>query len=180
MLKRDYYFILVILYFILSFVALEFAIIGFICLLYPVLTFYFKGSKKWCKTYCPRKSIFVNLTSKFNIGLKAPRSLVGLKARKVVFNYFLINLFIVLMSTFMVANGNMIPMLTTRFLIVFKLFEVSPLLRFTSNPAIIHLSYRLLSMILTTFIIGVGYSILFKPRSWCAVCPITTIVSTKK
>jgi polyferredoxin len=42
-------------------------------------------------------------------------------------------------------------------------------------PWLTHLSYRFYSMMLTTTLIGLVLSVLYKPRTWCTVCPISTI-----
>ncbi|WP_422678833.1 4Fe-4S binding protein [Clostridium thermosuccinogenes] len=38
----------------------------------------------------------------------------------------------------------------------------------------VHLSFRVYSMMLTTTIFGLLLAWIFKPRTWCTVCPINT------
>jgi len=47
---------------------------------------------------------------------------------------------------------------------------------------VVHLSFRIYSMMFTTTIIGLLLSWIFVPKTWCTVCPINTIsdISLKK
>jgi len=91
--------------------------------------------------------------------------------------YFLLNLFMLTMSTVMVFRGRIQPMEQLRFLIAFRLpWQIPQLLEFGAFPAwAVHLSFRIYSMMLTTTVLGLAIGWFYKPRSWCTVCPINTL-----
>lgn len=44
-----------------------------------------------------------------------------------------------------------------------------------STPWLTHLSYRFYSMMMTTTLIGLVLAMVYKPRTWCTICPIATV-----
>ncbi|HSP48324.1 MAG TPA: 4Fe-4S binding protein, partial [Clostridiaceae bacterium] len=42
-------------------------------------------------------------------------------------------------------------------------------------PWITHLAFRLYSMTLTSTVIGLIMGALYRPRTWCSVCPVNTV-----
>ena len=93
--------------------------------------------------------------------------------------YFGISLTFITMSTVRVGMGFSPALEYLRFLIVIPLpFEMPQLIIFEGLPSwLTHLSYRFYSMMLTTTFIGVILSLVYKPRTWCTICPISTISS---
>lgn len=93
--------------------------------------------------------------------------------------YFGISLTFILLSTFGVARGVKSPMEYLRFLIVipipFQIPQAFDLLNIA--PWLTHLSYRFYSMMMTTTILGLILALIYKPRTWCSICPISTISS---
>jgi len=81
------------------------------------------------------------------------------------------------MSTLMVFKGRMDAMERVRFMIAFQLpWEMPQLINITSLPNwAVHLSFRVYSMMFTTTVIGLILGLLYKPRTWCMVCPVNTI-----
>ncbi|MFA9463151.1 MAG: hypothetical protein ACERKN_02555 [Velocimicrobium sp.] len=94
--------------------------------------------------------------------------------------YFGISLFFILMSTLGVVKGMKPAMEYLRFFILFPLpFEMPQLLDIINlSPWLTHLSYRIYSMMMTTTILGLLLAMFYKPRTWCAICPISTISDT--
>lgn len=91
--------------------------------------------------------------------------------------YFFLNFFMILMSTFMVFMDKREPLDKIRFLIAFQFpWDIPQLLNlgFISEWAL-HFSFRLYSMMLTTTILGLILAFLYRPRTWCAVCPMGTL-----
>jgi polyferredoxin len=43
------------------------------------------------------------------------------------------------------------------------------------NARAAHLSFRVYSMMFTTTVIGLLFGFVYKPRTWCMVCPVNTI-----
>ena len=64
-----------------------------------------------------------------------------------------------------------------RFLVAIPLYGGMPQLVEFSNiaPWITHLSYRIYSMMMTTAPLGFILALIYKPRTWCAICPIATV-----
>lgn len=163
-----------ILFFVLGFINISFSIIGLICFALPFVQYYKYKDKVWCKYYCPRAGYFSMIISKINLGLNVPKSLTNSRARKIVAYYFAVNLFFVTMSTIMVSIGRIPPIEQIRFLIVFPLpVKLPQLLAFDVAAPFIHLGYRVFSMMFTSIVIGSILGILYKPKTWCTICPIT-------
>lgn len=77
----------------------------------------------------------------------------------------------------MVFKGRINAMETVRFMIAFQLpWNMPQLLNINFIPSwAIHLSFRVYSMMFTTTVIGLLLGFLYKPRTWCTVCPVNTI-----
>jgi polyferredoxin len=141
--------------------------------------------KTWCQNYCPRASLFQTLFKGRSLtGKIGPNWLIRGKAKWVILGYFSINLFILAMSSVMVFKGSKAPLEKIRFLLAFQLpWEIPQFLKLGAMPnGIVHLSFRMYSMMFTTTVIGLILALIFKPRTWCTVCPINTIsdISLKK
>lgn len=137
--------------------------------------------KTWCQGYCPRASLFIKcgkVTSKYSY--KVPIYFIKGNMKWIVLIYFGISLFIIVMSTVKVAQGSMVPMNYLRFLLAIPLPKEMPqLLQFNNvAPWITHLSYRFYSMMMTTTFLGFILALIYKPRTWCTICPIATISDT--
>jgi len=81
------------------------------------------------------------------------------------------------MSTLKVAAGSIPAMGYLRFLLVFPIKgEMPQLIQFSNMVSwVTHLSYRFYSMMMTTTVLGLTLAIVYKPRTWCTICPIATI-----
>jgi len=110
-------------------------------------------------------------------GKVTPMSFIKGRLKYVVLVYFGISHSIAVMSTVQVALGNMPPMLIPRFMIILPISSGFPqLVTLTGIPVwITHLAFRMFSMMMTTTIIGLTLSYVYKPRTWCTICPINTI-----
>jgi hypothetical protein len=177
----DWIFLGTILFFLLSFVNILFAWLGLICMITPFIMAYKTGKKPWCTSYCPRSSLFTKALSKISLGKNPPKGLLTKETGKFVIQLFCINLFFATMSTFMVASGRMPPMLYPRFFVVIPIPVALPQLIEIAAPAfLVHASYRIFSIMMTSTIIGLVLGILYRPRAWCAICPIQTLTTPIK
>jgi len=175
---KKYLFIITILFFVLGFFNIIFAWLGFVCLLLPFIFLAKDRRKTWCQGYCPRASLFGALFRNRSLtGKGGPRWLVRGKIKWIVFIYFIFNMFVLSMSTLMVSIGRREPMEIVRFLIALKLpWDMPQLLDLAHIPGwAVHLSYRMYSMMFTTTILGLLLAWIFKPRTWCTICPINTV-----
>ena len=174
--KFRWFFLLTIAYFLLPMVNILFAFSAIFCMTFPFILLSRTGKKTWCAAICPR-SHFLTKLKFLNIGIRSPRWLTGENMRRNMLYYFGINLFFIAMSTLMVSIGRIAPIDKIRLLIVFQLpIGLPQLIPFLTLPApLIHLGYRFYSLMLTSTLIGIGLAVLFKPRTWCAICPVNTL-----
>lgn len=166
------------MFFGLGFINILFAWLGFACLILPFVLLAKNKRKTWCQGYCPRASLFEVLFRKRSLtGKAAPNWLVRGKAKWFVLVYFGFNLFVLTLSTVMVSFGRRAPIDKIRFLIAFKLpWNIPQLFDFGVFPNwTVHLSFRIYSMMLTTTVLGLLLAWIFRPRTWCTVCPVNTI-----
>ena len=80
---------------------------------------------------------------------------------------------------FLGALDRIPPMDYVRFLMAFPIpIELPQLLQINLPDALIHLSYRIFSVMFTSTVIGLTMGFLFRPRSWCGICPVQTLTTT--
>lgn len=171
-------FLITLSFFALGFVNIHFALLGLVCMILPIILLVHDKRKTWCQGYCPRASLYSScgkLTSK--VSFKTPNFFIKGNMKWIMLTYFGISLFIIIMSTLKVASGNVPPMTYLRFLIFIPLAgEIPQLLEFQNViPWMTHLSYRFYSMMMTTTVLGLILAFVYKPRTWCTICPIATV-----
>ena len=167
-----------ILFFILSLINISFAFLGIICVITPFYMVIKSGEKLWCTTYCPRASLFSKLFKKISLDLKPPEWLYKKETKRFVLNYFCINLVFIVFSSYMVAQNSIMPMNFVRLLMVFQIpVELPQLIHIALPDVISHIGFRIFSIMFTSTIIGMILGIMFKPRTWCAICPVQTLTT---
>lgn len=165
-------------FFVLGLVNIHFSILGIVCMTLPIVLLLKNRKKTWCQGYCPRASLYTTLgkTKKWP-GFKTPRFFIKGKMKWIMLAYFGISLTFILISTLGVARGIKLPMNHLRFLILipipFKMPQLYDIL--TLAPWLTHLSYRFYSMMMTTTVIGLILAMVYRPRTWCTICPIATV-----
>jgi hypothetical protein len=179
--KYDWLFIGTLAFFSLGMVHIIFSWLGVICMVTPFIMAARSGKKPWCTTpYCPRAHFFTRFLNRYSLKKKAPEGLFSEKTKQLVLRLFCINLFFASMSTLMVYLGRLEPMLYVRFLMAFPMpFDLPQLLELNLPQFLVHVSYRLYSIMFTSTIIGVGLGLIYKPRTWCGICPIQTLTTVK-
>ena len=176
--RTNYLFIVTLTFFTLGFVNIIFAWLGLVCLILPFVLLFKNKKKTWCQNYCPRSRLFTVLFQGRSLtGRPGPDWMVKGKGKWILLVYFCINLLIITMSTTRVSMDLMEPMERIRFLIAFILpWEMPQLLSLGPVPDwMLHLSFRIYSMMFTTTVLGSILAWLFYPRTWCRVCPINTL-----
>lgn len=164
--------------FTLGFFNIIFAWLGFLCMIIPFVLLVKNGEKTWCQSYCPRASFFtVLLQGRSLTGSAAPKWLTKGKMKWIFLIYFAINLLVLFMSTLMVLRGKIEAVEKVRFMIAFQIpWNMPQLLNIDSIPNwAVHLSFRVYSMMFTTTVIGMALGWIYKPRTWCTICPVNTI-----
>ncbi len=172
--------VITVLFFSLGFVHIGFSLLGLFCMGFPFALYLKSGEKLWCKKYCPRASLFLRILHKISLKKPLLKGFTKQNVKTGVLIYFGINVFFATMSTIMVSLGRVAPIDYVRFLIVFPIPVAFPqLLQFTISPWLLHLSYRIYSMMLTSTTIGLILGFLYVPRAWCVICPIQTLTTKK-
>ncbi len=174
-------FIITILYFALAFVHILFALLAIVCMTFPFILIAKTKQKTWCHNYCPRASL-TNQTGKIHKHWrKLPLMFTDGYLRKVLLWYFGLNLLFIIGSTARIATGAMEAMDYIRLFIAIPLPGPLPqIIQLPQQlpPWLIHLSYRLYSMMLSSTLLGIALSIIYRPRAWCTICPVGTLSNT--
>lgn len=177
---QDRTFILTILIFLLGMIHISLALIGLLCYLGPLVTYLKTRDKTWCRELCPRAGFLTKSLKHISLGLMPPKWLSGQSVKDFFVTYIGLNLVFATMSTLMVALGRIAPMPYIRLFMVFRAPFILPQLVIWPLPDfLIHLSYRVYSMLLSSLLIGLVLGVLFRPRTWCSICPVNTLSTPK-
>ncbi|MCX7842086.1 MAG: hypothetical protein N2489_03320 [Clostridia bacterium] len=175
---KNYLYVLTTVFFAMGFINIAFAWLGFVCMITPFVLLARDKRKTWCQGYCPRASLFgVLLRSRSLTGKPAPAWLSKGKGKWFMLGYFIFNLFVIIISTIMVSSGIRPPSDRVGFANAIQLpWEIPQLLNLGPLPDwASHLSFMMYSMMFTTTVLGLIFGWLFKPRTWCTVCPVNTM-----
>lgn len=167
-------FFLTLTYFALGFVSILTANLALLCMTIPFILLAKAKKKVWCQHYCPRASL-IDAVGKKDDWRKNPTFITNGKLRSFMLWYFGLNLLFITGSTIQVALGRMSAMPYIRLFIAIPLFPLPQLLPAEAPAFLMHLSYRFYSMMLSTTIIAVVLSRIYRPRIWCAVCPVGSL-----
>lgn len=173
---QDLAFMSTIAIFGLGMIHISFALIGILCYISPFVLYLKYKDKTWCQKYCPRASFLNKTLEKISLHLKRPKWLSSKEVKDFFVIYMGINLFFALMSTMGVAFGRIEAMDHVRLFMAFRApFALPQLLVLNLPEALIHFSYRVYSMLLSSILIGVVLGFLYAPRTWCTICPVNTL-----
>jgi hypothetical protein len=167
-------YIITLAYFALGFVSILFANLAILCMALPFILLAKAKKKVWCQTYCPRASL-LTAAGKKKHWRKNPVLITSGKLRRIMLWYFALNLLFITGSTVQVALGNMEAMQYIRLFIAIKLFSLPQLITVQAPLFLLHLSYRFYGMMASTTILALILSRIYRPRIWCAACPIGTL-----
>ena len=160
-------------YFALGFFNLGFAWFGVICFLIPLLIAIFGGGKQYCNHYCGRGQLFLKIGNSlgWSKGRLAPRWLSSKYFRHGFLVFFLFFFVQMVWLTVEVAKG------------IETLHETIHLLwsfdvpwhwayRTEITPWKAQFAFGLYGIMLTSLIVGVILTIVYRPRTWCVFCPM--------
>jgi len=175
-LKKNSLFWITMIYFILPFINITFAMSALLCMFFPFYLAARTKKKAWCQGICPRAD-FLDLFKKRSLKKLRPAWMKGNFLRDGILTYFCINIMLISLSTYMVSQGDSAPIDKIRLFIVFQLpWGLPQIINWTGiSPALLHFSYRMYSIMLSSTILGVIFALLYKPRTWCTVCPVNTM-----
>jgi hypothetical protein len=166
-------YLITILYFSLGFVSILFGLAALLCMTIPFVLLAKNGQKVWCHHYCPRASLTTMVgTKRWRV---VPKMFTDGYLRRLMLWYFGLNLLFITGSTLQISMGNMAPMPYIRLFIAIPLWPLPQLVPLIAEDWLIHLSYRLYSMMLSSTVLGIAFARIWRPRVWCAVCPVGTL-----
>ena len=176
----DYLWIWTILYFTLGFFNILFAWLGMIDFLLPLTIAVIRGSKGFCNRYCGRGQLFARLggTLKCSRGCATPKWLVSKWFRYGFLVFFLTMFGSMVFQTWLVASG---AESLREALKLFWMFRLPWDWAYTAGTVadwVAQFSFGFYSLMLTSTLIGLIVMALYKPRSWCAFCPMGTMTQT--
>ena len=168
--------ILTLSYFLLGFVNIYFSYLALACMTIPFYLLFRDKKNKCCTGICPRAD-YLSLFRYFNLGKKAPKWLLGENSKRNIFIYFCLNLMFITLSSIMVNTGRLAPIDKVRLFIMFQIpWDMPQLWAIENNsPSLLHLAFRFYSLMLSSTILGTILAIVYKPKTWCVICPIKTL-----
>ena len=167
--------------FLLSFINIGFMALGIICFIIPFVQYLKYKEQIWCKYFCPRAGFFTKAFKKIGLKKPLPKWLRGEKLKEVVIYYFIINLSFITLSSIMVFLGRIQPIEELRLLIVIGTsLKMPQLIPLALPPVLLHFSYRMLSIMVTSISFGSILGFIYAPRTWCIICPVMTLTRTKQ
>lgn len=173
----DYFWVWAIVYFSLGFFNIVFAWLGLFDVLAPLIFAIAGGNKFFCNRMCGRGQLFLKLGREHKWSRKQPTP-AWLCSRwfRLGFLVFFLAVFAnMLFQTWLVwRNADTLRQALT----LFWTFSL-PWAHATPDVALPHwvvqFSYGFYSIMLTSFLLGLILMALYKPRSWCAFCPMGTM-----
>ena len=175
-----YFWIWAILYFTLGFFNILFAWLGMIDFLLPLIFAIFFGNKWFCNNMCGRSQLFTLIGSTFHLSRNkpTPRALSSRWFRYGFLVFFLAMFSSILLQTYFVASGahslNQAVTLLWTFQVPWQ-WACRPESLPESSLWVAQFAYGFYSLMLTSTILGLVVMLLYKPRSWCAFCPMGTM-----
>ena len=173
----DYLWIWSIIYFALGFFNILFAWLGMIDFLVPLLFAIIGGNKGFCNKYCGRGQLFAVLggMKKCSRNNPTPRWMSSKWFRYGFLAFFLTMFGNMLFVTWLVGSG------AGSLKETIKLFwTIRVPLGWAYSGGLVpdwvaQFSFGFYSIMLTSTLIGLIVMVLYKPRSWCAFCPMGTM-----
>jgi hypothetical protein len=172
----DYLWIFSAFYLMLGFFNILFAWLGLICFLTPIFIAGFGGSKVYCNKYCGRAQLLNLLGNRYKLSCnKKTPTLLKTKWFRYGFLLFFLSMFaVMLFNTYLVFSGKSLQQIVT-LLWTFNLPWSFAYHSTNTAPWIAQFSFGFYSLMLTSTLLGILSMFLFKPRSWCVVCPMGTM-----
>jgi len=173
----DYLWIWTIVYFSLGFFNILFAWLGMIDFVVPVMIALIGGNKSFCNKFCGRGQLFALLGGKMKCSRNkpTPKWLTSMWFRYGFLAFFLFMFGNMIFQTYLVGSGASSLKEVVTLLWTFKVpwgwaYSASNI------PAwVAQYSFGFYSLMLTSTIIGLFVMVLYKPRTWCAFCPMGTM-----
>lgn len=173
----DYLWLWTLLYFALGFFNILFAWLGMIDFMLPLLIAAFGGNKFYCNNLCGRGQLFDLLGR--GVGLSrnrpTPTWMASRRFRYIFLAFFAVMFGNMLFQTWLVAGGACGLSETVQ---LFWSLRLPWNWAYTAGGApewAAQFSFGLYSVMLTSALIGLIVMALYRPRTWCAFCPMGTV-----
>lgn len=170
----DYLWIWPILYFALGFFNILFAWLGMIDFLLPLFIAVIGGNKFFCNSICGRGQLFAVIPKTFKLTRKkaAPAWLSSKWFRYAFLVFFAAMFGNVLYQTWLVYGGAASLKETVKLFWTFRVPWGWAYTAGTSAEWAAQFSFGLYSLMLTSALIGLILMLLYRPRTWCVICPM--------
>jgi len=169
----DYLWIVSAAYFTLGFFNIVFAWLGVVAFVVPLLMAIFGGNKGYCNKYCGRGHLFLQIGNTLGCsrGKAAPRWLSSPWFRYGFLVFFMSFFVQMLIITVQVAQGAQSLSQTVKLLWTFRVpwhwAYPTPI-----EPWQAQFAFGLYGIMLTSLILGIVLTVLYRPRTWCVCCPM--------
>lgn len=171
---RNFLWVWPIVYFSLGMFNILFAWLGMIDFMLPLMFAVFGGNKYFCNNLCGRGQLFAYLPGKFRCsrGKLAPVWMRSVWFRYAFLVFFMAMFANVCWQSWLVFGGARPVSETVRLLWVFRVpWGWANVTGIVPDWAV-QFAYGLYSLMLTSAIIGLAVMVLYRPRTWCAFCPM--------
>lgn len=180
----DYLWIVSATYFAIGFFNIVYAWFGTICFLIPLLMATFGGGKGYCNNYCGRGQLFLQIGNTLGWSRKkvAPRWLSSKWFRNGFLVFFMFFFGQMIWLTVQVAHGLEDLHQTIHLLWTFDV-PWHWAYRTPIEPWMAQFAFGLYGIMLTSLIVGVVLTVVYRPRTWCVFCPMgnmTQMISKAK
>lgn len=174
----DYLWIWSILFFALGFFNIMFAWLGMLDFLIPLIIAIFGGNKWFCNHLCGRGQLFGLLGNRMSRKKPTPHWLASRTFRYIFLVFFMLMFINIIFQTYLVASGD--SGLTES---IKLLWTIRVPWGWTYSPGIFpdwaaQFAFGFYGLMLTSAIIGIVVMSLYRPRSWCAFCPMGTMTQS--
>ncbi|QXM05150.1 4Fe-4S binding protein [Crassaminicella indica] len=134
--------ILMVLFITLSIVDIRFGLLGFICMGAPIYHALRGEGKIHCSKYCPRGSILGKFLQYISLNNNLPKAFRGKNAKNILLTIMMV------------------------------MFGISLYHAFYQPNVLRAVAFAVFRLMMASFILGIIMGVIFKPRSWCQVCPM--------
>lgn len=173
----DYLWIASLTYLVLGFFNILFAWLGLICFFLPLGISVARGNKAYCSRYCGRGQLFALLGGRLGLSRKRdmPRWMTSKGFRYGFLIFFFAMFFQMLWTTYLVFAGAGELRQVVTLLWTFRLPWHWAYHGTLFSDGVAQFAFGFYSVMLTSTVLGLVTMVLFKPRSWCAYCPMGTM-----
>lgn len=134
--------IFMIMFIVLSIIDIRFGLLGFICMTVPMYHAVKGRGKIHCSHYCPRGSILGKFLNQVSLNNNLPNKYRGEKVKNILLSLMIV------------------------------VFSISLYHAFQQPNIIKAVGFSVFRLMMSSLTLGILMGVVFKPRSWCQVCPM--------